>query len=203
MLTRGNLHTVNRLTFWMQECSSFLAGDALRSRTRFKALDETGVMGTICRHETPIRFFNLHHGERFCDGMSMHHSHSYRLQIIVGFMYRIGYAVFMLEKLHQHFPNHSIQLMYDIACSLEKHLKVRWERRYVWLKKCVLFHYAIDTGKWPEWPYWFIWISNPHIPCLWTQNGVSGALSLIEVYIGLSVDYKPLLINSSDCTKSP
>ena len=138
MLTRGNLHTVNRLTFWMQECSSFLAGDALRSRTRFKALDETGVMGTICRHETPIRFFNLHHGERFCDGMSMHHSHSYRLQIIVGFMYRIGYAVFMLEKLHQHFPNHSIQLMYDIACSLEKHLKVRWERRYVWLKMCVI-----------------------------------------------------------------
>ena len=38
---------------------------------------------------------------------------------------------------------------------------------------------------------------------LWTQNGVSGALSLIEVYIGLSVDYKPLFINSSDYTKSP
>ena len=108
----------------MQECSSFLAGDALRSRTRFKALDETGVMGTICRHETPISFFNLHHGERCFDGISMHLSHCCRLQIIVGFMYRIGYAVFMLEKLHQHFPNHSIQLMYDIACSLEKHLKV-------------------------------------------------------------------------------
>jgi len=43
----------------MQECSSFLAGDALQSRTRFKALDETGVMGTICRHETPISFLQL------------------------------------------------------------------------------------------------------------------------------------------------
>ena len=102
--TLGNLHTVSRLTFSMQECSSFLAGDALRSRTRFKALYETGVMGTICRHETPISFFNLHHGERCCDGISMHHSHCCRLQIIVGFMYRIGYAVFMLEKLHQYFP---------------------------------------------------------------------------------------------------
>lgn len=135
---KGNLHTVSRLTFWMQECSSFLAGDALRSWTRFKALDETGAMGTICRHETPISFFNLHHGERCCDAISMHLSHCCRLQIIVGFMYRIGYAVFMLEKLHQHFPNHSIQLMYDIACSLEKHLKVCWERGHVRLRMSVI-----------------------------------------------------------------
>ena len=45
-------------------CNNFLAGDALRSKTRFKALDETGVMGAVCRREVPIRFFNLHHGER-------------------------------------------------------------------------------------------------------------------------------------------
>ena len=34
-------------------------------------------------------------------------------------MYRIGYAVFMLEELRQQFPTHHIQLMYDIACTLE------------------------------------------------------------------------------------
>ena len=82
---KGNLHTVSRLTFSMQECSSFLTGDALRTRTRFKALDETGVMGTLCRHETPISFINLHHGERCCDGISMHHSRytaDYRLLLV-------------------------------------------------------------------------------------------------------------------------
>jgi hypothetical protein len=47
-----------------QECNDFLARNVLRSSTRFKALDETGVFGSACRHEFPALFFNLKHGER-------------------------------------------------------------------------------------------------------------------------------------------
>ena len=46
-------------------CSNFLAGDALRSSQRFRALDETAVLGCACRHEFPLFFVNLKHGERY------------------------------------------------------------------------------------------------------------------------------------------
>lgn len=55
---------MHRLNFLLQECNDFLAGNALRSNKRYKALDETAVMGSICRHEIPLRFINLFHGER-------------------------------------------------------------------------------------------------------------------------------------------
>ena len=45
-------------------CSHFLAGDALRSSSRYHALDETAVFGCACRHEFPWLFVNLKHGER-------------------------------------------------------------------------------------------------------------------------------------------
>lgn len=32
---------------YLKECNSFLAGNSLRSRTRFKALDETGVIHIV------------------------------------------------------------------------------------------------------------------------------------------------------------
>lgn len=47
-----------------QVCSDFLAGDALRSSQRFHALDETAVFGCACKHEFPVLFLNLKHGER-------------------------------------------------------------------------------------------------------------------------------------------
>ena len=45
-------------------CSNFLAGDALRSSQRFRALDETAVLGCACRHEFPLFFVNLKHVEK-------------------------------------------------------------------------------------------------------------------------------------------
>lgn len=48
-----------------QCCSQFLAGDAIRSKTRYRALDETAVFGSCCRHGCPRRFLSLKHGERF------------------------------------------------------------------------------------------------------------------------------------------
>ena len=38
--------------------------------------------------------------------------------------YRIGYAVFLMERLKSRFPNHQIHLLYDVACTLERHLQV-------------------------------------------------------------------------------
>ena len=37
----------------------------LRSATRFRALDETALFGSACRHEFPAVFLNLKHGERY------------------------------------------------------------------------------------------------------------------------------------------
>ena len=51
--------------FYVKECKDFLAGNALRSSTRFRALDETALYGASCRHEFPTVFCNLKHGERY------------------------------------------------------------------------------------------------------------------------------------------
>ncbi len=48
----------------IQMCHNFLAGDALRSSKRYNALDETALFGCACRHEFPMLFVNLKHGER-------------------------------------------------------------------------------------------------------------------------------------------
>ncbi len=45
----------------IQGCHEFLAGDAIRSKSRYAALDETAVFGGICRHEFPQ---SMKHGER-------------------------------------------------------------------------------------------------------------------------------------------
>ena len=37
---------------------------------------------------------------------------------------RIAYSVYLCEQLQRLFPKQKVQLMYDIACNLNKHLKV-------------------------------------------------------------------------------
>ena len=54
------MHTVVTHVF-SQSC---FAGDVLRSSNRYKALDETAVFGCACRHEFPLMFIDLKHGER-------------------------------------------------------------------------------------------------------------------------------------------
>lgn len=58
------LNTVLPTLFFFQECNEFLAGNALRAKSRYRALDETAVIGSCCRHEFPRRFFSSNHGER-------------------------------------------------------------------------------------------------------------------------------------------
>ncbi len=52
------------IMFILQECNQFLAGDALRSKSRYRSLDETGVIGIVCRHEFPHKMLSMRHGER-------------------------------------------------------------------------------------------------------------------------------------------
>lgn len=53
------------MTYNLKDCHNFLAGDAMRSSTRYQALDETALFGASCHHEFPSLFCNLKHGERY------------------------------------------------------------------------------------------------------------------------------------------
>ena len=102
-----------------QNCNDFLAGDLIRSRTRFAALDETGIIGIACRHEHPFRFYSLRHGER-CE-----YNHYTCVYVCMYIVTRISYIVYALEYIKQHCPEDSkVYLLYDVACALKRHLKV-------------------------------------------------------------------------------
>ena len=45
------------------ECNDFKAGTMLRSNSRYHKLDETALFGCACRHEFPLLFLDLKHGE--------------------------------------------------------------------------------------------------------------------------------------------
>lgn len=109
----------------MQEyqCNDFLAGNVLRSANRYMALDETAVFGCCCRHEFPGIFVNLKHGERyrFC---YVYKSFVSAVHVIHLILCRVAYAVWMLEKMVQKYSGSELFVMYDIACTLFKHLRV-------------------------------------------------------------------------------
>lgn len=48
-----------------QDCNRFLAGDIIRSRSRNAKLHIRGVFGSVCRHEYPVLFMDMKHGERY------------------------------------------------------------------------------------------------------------------------------------------
>lgn len=50
--------------FLFQECSDFNAGDKIRNVSVSEKLPVTGVFGSSCRHEIPLAFCDLRHGER-------------------------------------------------------------------------------------------------------------------------------------------
>ena len=52
------------LFLMFQECSQFQAGDIIRSKNQTANLRVTGVFGSACRHEVPLLFMDLRHGER-------------------------------------------------------------------------------------------------------------------------------------------
>ena len=97
-----------------------MAGDTLRSSQRYHALDETAVFGSACRHEFPHMFINLKHGERYSFYVLL-----LSLYSTLTFLPRIAYAVWLLTEIQEHQPVEvDISVMYDIACTLVRHLKV-------------------------------------------------------------------------------
>ena len=77
-------------------------------------------MGVVCRHEYPLFFVNLFHGERYISLII----HMLLILIYIYIRNRIAYCMYILECLKSMYPNHEVQAMYDIACVLAKHLKV-------------------------------------------------------------------------------
>ncbi|XP_066294857.1 uncharacterized protein [Branchiostoma lanceolatum] len=91
-----------------EDCNNFQAGSSVRSRSRQEKLDVTGVFGAVCRHSMPVKFLDMHHGER------------------------LGYPVHLIEELLsavQPGRNLKLHVMYDIACVLTAHLEhaERWD----------------------------------------------------------------------------
>ncbi|XP_033113345.1 uncharacterized protein LOC117113944 [Anneissia japonica] len=83
-----------------KECHRFKAGDKVRSKSCSDKMDITGVFGCVCRHEFPIKFMNLQHGER------------------------LAYPVFLLHNLlSSAATDQHLNITYDIACVLFSHLK--------------------------------------------------------------------------------
>ena len=64
--------------YYLQSCSEFSAGNALRSSQRYHALDETALFGSACRHEFPHTFINLNMG----NGMHYVHCVSLKYNVI-------------------------------------------------------------------------------------------------------------------------
>lgn len=100
----------------LKGCHQFLAGDALRSRSRFAALDETAVFGAVCRHNFPQKFISMKHGERYSGLLCM-------ITNCFPVVSRLAYPVCLLERLLQ-LESSKLMVFYDIACLLEKHLQV-------------------------------------------------------------------------------
>lgn len=116
------------LVYMFQNCNDFLAGNLLRSKSRFAALDETGVIGIACRHEYPLCLYNLRHGERYYYMYIIMHETLLKNIIRI----RISYIVYALEMLKQRYPDQSrVFLLYDVACVLKRHLKVCIPHAYI------------------------------------------------------------------------
>lgn len=89
---------------------------------RFHALDETALFGCACRHEIPLMFINLKHGERYHTIPSSVLFVSI-LTIMHQIKFRLGYAVHLLRNVLLHYPDSmNVIMMYDAACTLIKHL---------------------------------------------------------------------------------
>ena len=45
-------------------CSDFKAISTVRSQTENSGRDEKGFFESVCRHDTPLKFIDLKHGEK-------------------------------------------------------------------------------------------------------------------------------------------
>ena len=102
------------LMYHSQECNQYLAGHALSSKGRYKALDETALAGVVCRQQFLLKFFSLCHGERLEEVFL-------NLNCVLMTSCRLSYIVFALEQIKDVCSKKKMYILYDIACLLKKH----------------------------------------------------------------------------------
>ncbi len=86
-----------------QGCSHyFAASDAAPKPSSMANLDETGLMGAVCRHGHPLRYLNMYAGERSASTVSI------------------------VREVIANLPQHSVTpiMQYDIACKFSRSLQL-------------------------------------------------------------------------------
>ncbi|KAH3788219.1 hypothetical protein DPMN_166353 [Dreissena polymorpha] len=80
-------------------------GNVIRSKIKTKKLGITGVFGSVYKHDIPVMMLDMTHGER------------------------LGYPAYILKKFLQNRTSNLV-VMYDIACTLHRHLKLEYGQRF-------------------------------------------------------------------------
>ncbi|EGG12645.1 uncharacterized protein MELLADRAFT_86843 [Melampsora larici-populina 98AG31] len=84
-------------------CSeSHTAADDVRNSSSWEQCDDTGVFGSTCRHDVPLRFVNI-----YKSGEKLH------------------YAITILDNILEAFPEARVGCLYDIGCHLDVHMEKR------------------------------------------------------------------------------
>ena len=83
-------------------CNHTFVASSMESKPRsMTSLDETGIMGAVCRHDIPLRYLNLFTGERSSSSISL------------------------IKSIVDQCPvNTSIHVQYDIACKFQRSLQL-------------------------------------------------------------------------------
>ncbi|KAH9825058.1 hypothetical protein DFH28DRAFT_1077494 [Melampsora americana] len=95
--------TVSQAKGLKTACSeSHTAADDVRNSSSWDQCDDTGLFGSACRHDVPLRFVNIYKsGEK------------------------LYYAITILDNILQAFPEARVGVLYDIGCHLDVHLEKR------------------------------------------------------------------------------
>ncbi|EGG13009.1 uncharacterized protein MELLADRAFT_87078 [Melampsora larici-populina 98AG31] len=84
-------------------CSeSHTAADDVRNSSSWEQCDDTGVFGSTCRHDVPLRLVNI-----YKSGEKLH------------------YAITILDNILEAFPEARVGCLYDIGCHLDVHMEKR------------------------------------------------------------------------------
>ncbi|KAH9809139.1 hypothetical protein DFH28DRAFT_1086858 [Melampsora americana] len=84
-------------------CSeSHTAADDVRNGASWDQCDDTGLFGSVCRHNIPLRFANINKTGK-----------------------RLYYPIAILEDILKSFPDKRLGVLYDIGCHLDDHIKKR------------------------------------------------------------------------------
>ncbi len=102
---------------WPDDYSTFLIAAVLKN----KKLSVRGVFGSSCRHQFPLKFCDMAHGERCMLACSV----MFFASLLHALHFSFAYPRYMLARLKQDLPPNQFVLLYDIGCKFSKHL-LKW-----------------------------------------------------------------------------